>query len=89
MTAQFKTSLTHWPEIAKAVFVPHTDAEYNRLVALLDELVDEVSNDESHPFASLMEVIGSLIEKYEDEHVAELDHEFSLREDLADTGKTS
>ena len=87
MTAQFKTSLTHWPEIAQAVFVPHTDAEYNRLVALLDELVDEVGNDESHPLASLMEVIGLLIEKYEDEHVPELGCEFSLREDPTDSGK--
>ena len=39
---------------------------------MTDELVDEVGNDESHPFASLMEVIGLLIEKYEDEHVPEL-----------------
>jgi HTH-type transcriptional regulator / antitoxin HigA len=28
--------------------------------------------DEQHPLASLMEVIGTLIEKYEDEHVPEL-----------------
>ena len=28
--------------------------------------------DESHPLASLMEVVGSLIERYEDEHVPEL-----------------
>ena len=27
---------------------------------------------ESHPLASLMEIVGVLIEKYEDEHVPEL-----------------
>ena len=48
------------------------DAEYERLVAVLDQLIDEVGEDESHPLASLMEVIGTLIEKYEDEHVPEL-----------------
>ena len=39
---------------------------------LLDQLVDEVGENENHPLASLMEVLGVLIEKYEDENVAEL-----------------
>jgi len=50
----------------------HTDAEYRRLVAVLDGLIDEVGEDETHLLASLMEVIGVLIEKYEDDHVPEL-----------------
>ncbi len=54
------------------VFVPHADNEYQRLVAVLDDLIDVVGEDESHPLASLMEVIGVLIEKYEDDHVPEL-----------------
>ena len=73
MTDTLKTTLAHWPEVSQSVFVAHTEADYQRLVALLDELVDEVGNDESHPLASLMEVIGLLIEKYEDEHVPELE----------------
>jgi HTH-type transcriptional regulator / antitoxin HigA len=72
MTDALKTTLAHWPELSQSVFVPHTEDDCQRLVALLDELVDEVGNDESHPLASLMEVIGLLIEKYEDEHVPEL-----------------
>lgn len=66
------TAVTHWPEMAKAVFVPHTEAEYRRLVALLDDLIDEVGEDENHPLASLMEILGVLIERYEAEHVPEL-----------------
>jgi HTH-type transcriptional regulator/antitoxin HigA len=54
------------------VSVPYTESEYGRLVSLLDSLIDEVGEDESHPLASLMEVLGVLIEKYEDEHVPEL-----------------
>lgn len=46
--------------------------EYQELVALLDDLVDEVGQDEDHPLASLMEVVGVLVEKYEDETVLEL-----------------
>lgn len=48
------------------------DAEYEKLVDVLDQLIDQIGEDETHPLASLMEVIGTLIEKYEDEHVPEL-----------------
>ncbi len=61
-----------WSSLAGAVFVPHSEEEYRRLVALLDGLIDEVGEDESHPLASLMEIVGVLIEKYEDEGVPEL-----------------
>lgn len=61
-----------WPNIAPLLYVPHTDAEYDQLVVLLDALIDHVGEDEEHPLASLMEVLGALIERYEDEHVPEL-----------------
>lgn len=61
-----------WSSLAGTVFVPHTEEEYRRLVSLLDSLIDEVREDESHPLASLMEIIGILIENYETEHVPEL-----------------
>lgn len=61
-----------WPPISRTVRVPHTEADYRELVELLDRLTDEVGEDENHPLASLMDVLGVLIEKYEDEHVPEL-----------------
>ena len=62
-----------WSSLADTVFVSHTEAEYQKLITLLDRLVDEVGEEnESHPLASLMEIVGVLIEKYEDEHVPEL-----------------
>lgn len=61
-----------WPVISNIVFVPHTDQEYEQLVALLDVLIDEVGENESHPLASLMDILGTLIEKYEDEHIPEM-----------------
>jgi HTH-type transcriptional regulator/antitoxin HigA len=69
------TAVTHWPEMATTLFVPHTEAEYRRLVAVLDVLIDEVGEDESHSLASLMEILGVLIEHYEAEHVPELTSE--------------
>ncbi len=61
-----------WSALSENVFVPHTEEEYNRIVALLDSLIDEVGEDESHPVASVMEVLSVLIEKDEAEHVPEL-----------------
>lgn len=51
-----------------------TSAQFTeRLVGVLDELIDIVGEDENHPLASLMDDVGALIEKYEDEHVPELE----------------
>jgi len=61
-----------WPPLSGAVRVPHTEADYRELVELLDRVTDEVGENENHPLASLMDVLGVLIEKYEDEHVPEL-----------------
>ena len=70
--AELENVTKAWPAISQAVRVPHTDADYRDLVQLLDRLTDEVGEDENHPLASLMDVLGVLIEKYEDEHVPEL-----------------
>ena len=40
-----------WGKLSGTLFVPHTESEYQQLVALLDTLIDEVGEDESHPLA--------------------------------------
>jgi HTH-type transcriptional regulator / antitoxin HigA len=73
MTAtDFDTVQDVWPTLAPLLFVPHTAQEYERLVEILDILIDRVGENETHPLASYMEVIGVLIEKYEDEHIPEI-----------------
>ena len=72
MKAEIQTAQDVWPMLTPVVFVPYAESEYQRLVAVLDDLIDVVGEDENHPLASLMEVIGVLIEKYEAEHVPEL-----------------
>lgn len=64
-----------WPEINQFVTVPKTKTQYNSKVKILDYLIDEVGNNESHPWANLMETLGLLIEAYENEHVAHPDHD--------------
>ena len=49
-----------------------TSGGVRMLAAAVDDLIDVVGENENHPPASLMEVIGVLIEKCEDEYVREL-----------------
>ena len=71
-TAQMEKAFQAWPQVEPALRVPRNEREYRQLVKLLDRLVDTVGENGKHPLASLMEVLGVLVEKYEDEHVAEL-----------------
>ena len=72
MVREVQTAQNVWPMLTEVVFVPHVHSEYQRLTEVLDTLIDVVGEDEDHPLASLMEVIGVLIERYEEEHVPEL-----------------
>lgn len=60
-----------WPTIHPVFSVPRMKADYNRLVEFLDDLIDRVGEDESHPLASLAETVGTLIEAYEDRATTE------------------
>jgi len=70
-----KNAVNAWAPLSGIVFVPHTEEEYDRIVALLDKMIDEVGEDENHPLASLMEILGVLIEHYENANVPELTSE--------------
>ncbi|MGA9348096.1 MAG: hypothetical protein WBW48_04735 [Anaerolineae bacterium] len=63
---------TAWLSLSGVLYVPHTEKEYQEAVNLLDNLIDQVGEDETHPLASLMEVLGVLVEKYEDDHIPEI-----------------
>ena len=65
-------TLVAWTSLGNTIGVPHNEADYDKMVSFLDGLIDEVGEDETHPLASLMEVIGVLIENYENKNVKEL-----------------
>jgi HTH-type transcriptional regulator/antitoxin HigA len=73
MNIQLKEIAKVWPDIQPIFSVPHNEKDYNKLVNLLDSLIDEVGDNENHPLTSLMETIGTLIETYESQHVNEID----------------
>ena len=72
LDAKIQQAIPHWREVSKVLYYPHNEKEYNEAVRLLDSLIDTIGEDENHPLASLMEILGLLIEKYEDEHVPEI-----------------
>ena len=57
----------HWQYVAPLVCKPRTEADYDRLVAALDELLDLTGDDEAHPLNSLVDIIGDWIEAYDEE----------------------
>ena len=69
MNTQLEKIAKIWPGIQNIFSVPHNQKEYNRLVNILDGLIDEVGENESHSLASLMETLGSLIESYEAQNI--------------------
>jgi HTH-type transcriptional regulator/antitoxin HigA len=44
-----------WRDELLTLNVPHDDAEYERLVEVLDQLIDQIGEEEAHPLAPLME----------------------------------
>lgn len=71
MTADVQAIQDVWQRLAPLVVVPYSDDDYWQVVSVLDSLIDVVGEDEDHPLASLMDVIGVLVENYENEHVPE------------------
>jgi HTH-type transcriptional regulator/antitoxin HigA len=73
MDTQLEKIAKIWPGIQNIFSVPHNQKDYNRLVNILDGLIDEVGENESHPLATLMETLGSLIESYEAQNIPDIE----------------
>ena len=58
-------------QTSKYIFVPTNEDEYNQIIHLLDEVTDIVRDNEKHPLANLMEVLGLLVENYENQYIPE------------------
>ena len=69
MIAELERVQTSWKEVKDFLSVPHSKKEYNKIVSLLDLVIDEVGNKQNHPLAPLLETLGSLVEAYEKENL--------------------
>ncbi len=57
-----------WPAMGEGLTI-RTEKDYNRAVALLNSLLDEVGDNTRHPLYRFLQVLGTLIESYEEDHV--------------------
>ena len=65
MSALIKQASEHWQYVAPLLHRPASEADYDALVGVLDELLAIVGDDEDHPLASLASAMGDLLEDYD------------------------
>ena len=68
MNDNLKRAIEHWPFVSPLLTKPQSEANYDTLAEALDELLDIVGEDESHPLRGLVDLIGDWIEAYDLEH---------------------
>lgn len=69
MSATLDRVIHTWSEVKDVLSIPQNEKQYQRLVKLMDELLDKIGENEKHPLMPLLDTIGSLVESYENEHV--------------------
>jgi HTH-type transcriptional regulator/antitoxin HigA len=57
----------HWTAVSPLLSLRNED-EYGLAVARLNGLLDEVGPDEQHPLYSLIDILGTLVHDYEEQH---------------------
>jgi HTH-type transcriptional regulator / antitoxin HigA len=69
--AAFRKISAAWSQIQQhaEIGVIRSEKDYRRMVSLLDGVIDQVGSDEEHPLAGLAELLGDLIERYEEKQV--------------------
>jgi HTH-type transcriptional regulator/antitoxin HigA len=67
MTVMTKEIHRHWASISPLLII-RNEREYDLAVQHLDELLDEIGTDESHPLYGLLDTLGTLVSVYEAQH---------------------
>jgi HTH-type transcriptional regulator / antitoxin HigA len=67
MSLATKDLETHWSAIRPLLAI-HNEDDYDRAVAWLNELIDEVGTDESPSLYDLLDTLGTLLHVYEEAH---------------------
>ena len=60
-------AIKHWSHVEPLLRMPTDEAEYDTLVARLDNVLDAGGHDEGHPLAALAARMGDLIQAYDEE----------------------
>ena len=74
--AHLNEILPAWKGLRKSApyFGPiRNERDYARMQSLMDQLLEQVGDDENHPLADLLDVVGVLVGQYEDENTPGLE----------------
>src|ERR1019366_1448224 len=71
LNPKFEALLPAWEGLRKSV--PHfgpikNERDFSRMNRLMEHLLEEVGDDESHGLADLLDIVGTLVGEYEDRH---------------------
>lgn len=57
----------HW-SVVQPLFSIRDEKEYDKAIATLNALIDEVGTNEQHPLYELLDTLGTVIHVYEEKH---------------------
>jgi len=53
LNIEIEKATTAWATVSKILYIPHSEKEYQEAVRLLDDLIDIVGEDETHPLSKI------------------------------------
>lgn len=69
MSALPKETQEHWQAIGPLLTI-RNERDYDAAVDCLSMLLDEIGDNEQHPLYGFLDILGTLIQVYEEEHMA-------------------
>lgn len=67
MTKMIQEIQPHWTVVGPYLSI-RNEVEYHQAVVRLNELIDEVGDDETHPLYEFLDTLGVIIQLYEEKH---------------------
>ena len=68
MNALVDAAAQHWRFVSPLLRKPQTEADYDALAALIDEVLTMTQGDPEHELAGLASAMGDLLAAYDEEH---------------------
>jgi HTH-type transcriptional regulator/antitoxin HigA len=67
VTIMIQNIQPHWQAIRPYMTI-NNEQDYDRLVEQLNDLIDEVGTDETHPMYEFLDTLGTILHAYEETH---------------------
>jgi HTH-type transcriptional regulator/antitoxin HigA len=67
MTMIIQNIQSHWQAIRPYMTIQN-EQDYDRLVEQMNELIDEVGTDDTHPLYEFLDTLGTTLHAYEEQH---------------------